>query len=75
MLGKNGGRIDMSSSKTMDLHDCSTAEQLKVQMQKFKTQLIEMNKSMDPVINSDLLNMRDEMVGHINQFLYLMTLS
>jgi len=75
MIGKNGVRIDMSSSKTMDLFSCSTPEQLKETVQQFKTELIAMNSKMDVSINSDLLNIRDEMVGHVNQFLYLLTLS
>lgn len=75
MIGKNGVRIDMSSSKTMDLFNCSTPEQLKAMMQEFKSELIAMNSKMDVSVNSDLLNIRDEMVGNINQFLYLMTLS
>ena len=75
MIGKNGVRIDMSSSKTMDLFSCSTPEQLKETVQQFKTELIAMNSKMDVSVNSDLLNIRDEMVGHINQFLYLLTLS
>jgi len=75
MIGKNGVRIDMSNSKTMDLFNCSTLEQLKATIQEFKLELIEMNSKIDVSINSDLLNIRDEMVGNINQFLYLLTLS
>lgn len=75
MIGKNGVRIDMSSSKTMDLFSCSTPEQLKERVQEFRSVLIAMNSWMDASTNSDLLNIRDEMVGHINQFLYLLTLS
>jgi len=75
MIGKNGVRIDMSSSKTMDLFSCSTPEQLKERVQQFKSELIAMNSKMDVSVNSDLLNIRDEMVGHVNQFLYLLTLS
>ena len=75
MIGKNGVRIDMSGSKTMDLFSCSTPEQLKELVQEFKKELIDMNAKMDNSINSDLLNIRDEMVGQINQFLYLLTLT
>jgi hypothetical protein len=75
MIGKNGVRIDMSGSKTMDLFNCTTPEHLKELMQTFKTELIEMNSKMDNSINSDLLNIRDEMVGQINQFFYLLTLT
>lgn len=75
MIGKNGVRVDMSSSKTMDLFSCDTPEHLKERVQEFKSELIAMNSKMDVSTNSDLLNIRDEMVGHINQFLYLLTLS
>ena len=53
---------------TCELHSKETVQQ-------FKTELIAMNSKMDVSVNSDLLNIRDEMVGHINQFLYLLTLS
>ena len=75
MIGKNGVRIDMSGSKTMNLFSCTTPEHLKAMMQEFKTELIAMNSKMDTSVNSDLLNIRDEMMGHINQFLYLLTLA
>jgi hypothetical protein len=75
MMGKNGVRIDMSGSKTMDLFNCTTPDHLKELVQTFKAELIAMNSKMDTSVNSDLLNIRDEMVGQINQFLYLLTLS
>jgi hypothetical protein len=75
MIGKNGVRIDMSSSKTMDLCSCATPEQFKERVEEFRSVLIAMNSWMDASTNSDLLNIRDEMVGHVNQFLYLLTLS
>jgi hypothetical protein len=75
MIGKNGVRVDMSGSKTMDLFSCTTPDHLKELVQTFKAELIAMNSKMDTSTNSDLLNIRDEMVGQINQFLYLLTLS
>jgi len=75
MIGKNGARIHMGDAHKFDICDCDTVEQLKMRIQEFKKMLIEMTTKMDPSINSDLLNIRDEMVGHINQFLYLLTLS
>ena len=65
----------MGDAHKFDICDCDTVEQLKMHIQEFKKMLIEMTTKMDPSINSDLLNIRDEMVGHINQFLYLLTLS
>jgi hypothetical protein len=75
MMGKNGKRIHMNEANKFDICDCSTVEQLKTRMQEFKGMLIDMPNKIDPVVNSDLLNIRDEMVGHINQFLYLLTQS
>ncbi len=75
MMGKNGKRIHMNEAHKFDICDCTTVEQLKMRMQEFKSMLIDMPNKLDPVVNSDLLNIRDEMVGHINQFLYLLTLS
>ena len=75
MMGKNGKRIHMNEAHKFDICDCTTVEQLKMRMQDFKSMLIDMPNKLDPVVNSDLLNIRDEMVGHINQFLYLLTLS
>ena len=75
MMGKNGVRIHMGDAHKFDICDCATSDKLKSRIQEFKKMLIEMTTKMDPSINSDLLNIRDEMVGNINQFLYLMTLS
>ena len=36
-------------------------------------QLQNLNEVFSPTKDSDLLNIRDEMVGHLNQFLYLFT--
>ena len=65
----------MNEAHKFDICDCTTVEQLKMRMQDFKSMLIDMPNKLDPVVNSDLLNIKDEMVGHINQFLYLLTLS
>ena len=75
MMGKNGARIKMNEANKFDICDCDTVEQLKSRIQEFKKILIDMPTKMDPTVNSDLLNIKDEMVGHINQFLYLLTLS
>lgn len=74
MLGKKGDRVDLSGSKTMDLFDCTTSEELKSRLDHFKMELIKMSTKIDVTTNTDLLNIRDEMVGHLNQFMYLLTL-
>jgi DNA-binding ferritin-like protein len=75
LLGKTGTRIDLLSNKTISLTDLSSPEQLKAKVDKFKTYLISLtnNKALSNLNDSDLLNIRDEILGDLNKFLYLMT--
>ena len=77
MLGKHGGRINMNSQQTLTIHDYgSTATgAFKQEMEKYKLLLQGLTGVLDASKDSDLLNIRDEMLGHINQFLYLLTLN
>ena len=77
MLGKHGGRINMASQQTLTVHDYgSTASgAFKQEMDKYKLLLQGLTGVLDASKDSDLLNIRDEMLGHINQFLYLLTLN
>jgi hypothetical protein len=75
LLGKTGIRIDLLSKKTISLIDLTSPEQLKAKVDKFKTYLISLtnNKTLSNLNDSDLLNIRDEILADLNQFLYLMT--
>ena len=75
LLGKSGERIDLTKQKSIPLIDLSSQEGLKKQIQSFKGYLVSLNnnKAMKQMSNTDLLNIRDEILGDLNQFLYLLT--
>jgi DNA-binding ferritin-like protein len=71
MLGKTGGRVNLTGQKTLPLLDYTNVTEFTREINKYKQFLIEMNK--DETNNSDLLNVRDEILGNLNQFTYLLT--
>ena len=75
LLGKTGFRIDLMGHKTISLIDLSSPEQLKSKIESFKSYLVGLtnNKGLGSMTNTDLLNIRDEILGDMNQFLYLLT--
>lgn len=74
MLGKNGSRANLTHTHTIELHDYSSPEPFKTEIARFKQFLMGLTNVLNPVSDSDLLNIRDEMLGHLNQFSYLLTL-
>ena len=75
LLGKTGSRIDLIGHKTISLIDLSSPEQLKSKIESYKSYLVGLtnNKGLSSMTNTDLLNIRDEILGDMNQFLYLLT--
>ena len=75
LLGKTGERINLTSQKTLPLLDLTTQKNLIMKVEQFKSYLVglNMNKTMMLMSNSDLLNIRDEILGDMNQFLYLLS--
>jgi DNA-binding ferritin-like protein len=75
LLGKTGTRIDLMGHKTISLIDLSSQEQLKSRIEYFKSYLVNLsnNKTIKSMTNTDLLNIRDEILGDLNKFLYLLT--
>jgi hypothetical protein len=71
MLGKMGGRINLTGSKHIPLLDCDDISTFKREVSMYKEYLIHMK--LNDGSNTDLLNTRDEMLGHLNQFSYLLT--
>ena len=75
LLGKAGNRINLMGKKTISLIDLNSPERLRAEINSFKSYLISITNS--PAIrfmsNTDLLNIRDEILGNLNQFLYLLT--
>jgi DNA-binding ferritin-like protein len=75
MLGKKGDRVNLTGQKSLPLMDYKNLSDFKKEIEKYKTFLINMNKDagLNITNNSDLLNVRDEILGNLNQFTYLLT--
>lgn len=75
MLGKNGDRVNLTRVKSISLKDYTSVSDFKREILKFREFLISLttNKTMENLANTDLYNVRDEILGDINQFLYLLT--
>jgi DNA-binding ferritin-like protein len=75
LLGKTGMRIDLTNKKQITLYDLSNTPQLINKVNSFKNYLVNLtnNKAIKVMTNTDLLNIRDEMLGDMNQFLYLLS--
>jgi DNA-binding ferritin-like protein len=71
MLGKTGDRVNLTGVKSIPLLDYSNLSSFKHEIEKYKQFLI--NMKLDTTNNSDLLNIRDEILGNLNQFTYLLT--
>jgi hypothetical protein len=69
LLGKTGSRIQMGSTKSVKLVDLDSPAKLKAKAESFKRYL----SSMD-IVETDLLNIRDEILADMNKFTYLLTL-
>jgi hypothetical protein len=75
LLGKSGSRIDLLSNKNIALIDLNSQEQLKSKIDSIKSYLVglDSNKALSTMSNSDLFNIRDEILSDLNKFLYLLT--
>jgi hypothetical protein len=75
LLGKSGYRTDLLSNKNIALIDLNSQEQLKSKIDSIKGYLVglDSNKALSTMSNSDLFNIRDEILSDLNKFLYLLT--
>lgn len=75
MLGKTGGRVNLTGTKSIPLLDYTDLSNFKREVEMYKRFLVDMNKDagLNITNNSDLLNVRDEILGNLNQFTYLLT--
>ena len=75
LLGKTGARTDLTGNKNIRLVDLTSSESLKREVDEFKSYLVSLNnnKAMQQMSNTDLYNIRDTILGDLNQFLYLLT--
>ena len=70
MLGKTGSRVNLTGTKSIPLLDYTDVSGFKREVEMYKEYLIGLDGSKS---DTDLLNVRDEMLGHLNQFTYLLT--
>lgn len=73
MLGKKGTRVNLTETKSNPLHDYSDLSSFEKEIEIYKEYLIGMSGHFDSKLDSDLLNVRDEILGQLNQFTYLLT--
>ena len=72
LLGKDGSRIEHWNKK-IEIMQADNAAQFKSRVNEYRDFLIDLTNHFDANKDSDLLNIRDEILGDINQFLYLLT--
>ena len=75
LLGKTGVRTDLTNQKSIKLIDLTSQDALKREVEAFKGYLVSLNSNpaLKTMSNSDLFNIRDEILGDMNQFLYLLS--
>ena len=79
LLGKVGNRIDLLKTKNIRLIDFGSSikdtYKVKNEIIHFKEYLVKLNSNpfMIKMSNTDLYNIRDEILADLNQFLYLFT--
>jgi DNA-binding ferritin-like protein len=75
MLGKTGGRVNLTGQKTLPLLDYTNVTDFIKEINRYKHYLNNMNNNsgLSVTNNSDLFNVRDEILGNLNQFSYLLT--
>jgi len=75
LLGKDGTpRVNLTRTKSLPLYDFSSIGPFKQKIAQFKHYLEHMSKCPTLMNNSDILNIRDELLGNLNKFTYLLTL-
>lgn len=72
LLGKDESRVKMLE-KRIDLIDPNNTTDFKERIYEYREFLTDMNIFFNSSRDMDLLNVRDEILGNVNQFLYLLT--
>jgi DNA-binding ferritin-like protein len=78
LLGKTSIRTNLVKQKTIQLLDLTSKAQLIQLVKNFKHYLVGLSNNkfmLQTMSNTDLLNIRDELLANLNQFLYLLTLN
>jgi len=72
-IGKDRARIPAIPNDTYVIHHANSNGQMREKIHKFNRFLMDMERQFPSSFNSDLLNIRDEILADMNQFLYLLT--
>ena len=73
MLGKTGSRVNLTGQKIIPLLDYTNVEDFKKEIARYKMFLTGMSSDASLNANTDLMNIRDELLSNLNQFTYLLT--
>ena len=72
MLGKDGSRIERWE-REIDAVQYNNTNDFKSRIHEYRNFLIKFNDYFDEKRDSDLMSQRDDILGDLNQFLYLLT--
>jgi len=72
MLGKKGSRVNLTNVKHLPLMDYTNITDFKKEIEKYKNYMINMD-IINLNSNSDLLSIRDAILGDLNKFTYLIS--
>jgi len=75
-MGKTGKNIEMKNVESINVMNLSSKNKLVSKITDYKSFLVNLNDNsfMKLMTNSDLFNIRDEILADLNQFLYLLSL-
>jgi hypothetical protein len=75
MLGKTSSRVNLTGQKSIPLMDYTNLTDFERTVEMYKKFMINMtnDKSLNISSNSDLMNVKDEILGDLNKFTYLLT--
>jgi hypothetical protein len=74
LVGKTNKVLDRKRFKTLTIDNVATNHKLRIHIKEFIGMLERMNSHVDTSADTDLLNLRDEIIADSNQFLYLLRL-
>jgi DNA-binding ferritin-like protein len=74
LLGKHNNKHEILSIKTLHMNNYKDTSMFKKEIETYKKYLIGLSKHFNNGENSDLLNIRDEILATLNQISYLLTL-
>lgn len=75
LLGKSGGRLSLPATVTIPVTGIETQPAFQREIEDLKNYLVRLNEEprLQSMTNTDLFNIRDAILGDLNQLLYLLT--